>query len=71
MVKHLTKQELQAGLPHILDSPADNGSLEGIVIRPAVSERRVLDSCEISLGRGQHYWLDLSPGLHTRAVSYS
>ena len=54
MVTHLTKAALQAGLPHILDSPADDGRLEGIVIRPAPHERRALDACEISLAGGTH-----------------
>ena len=40
MVKHLTKRELQAGLPHILPSPADDGRLQGIVIRPGARRLR-------------------------------
>jgi len=54
MVKHLTREELQAGLPHILDSPKDNGVLEAIVIRTAKGERGDLESCEISLEGGTH-----------------
>jgi len=54
MVKHLTRDELQAGLPHILASPQDNGVLEAIVIRPAPGERADLESCEISLAGGVH-----------------
>ena len=34
MPKHLTLAELTAGLPGILASPADNGTLRAIVIRP-------------------------------------
>lgn len=54
MTRHLTRAELQAGLPHILDSPQDDGRLEAIVIRPAKGERRELQSCEISLAGGTH-----------------
>ncbi len=54
MVKHLTREELQAGLPHILASPQDNGMLEAIVIRPESGERADLESCEISLEGGTH-----------------
>ena len=54
MARHLTKAELQAGLPEILESPQDNGLLEAIVIRPAPGERRMLESCEISLAGGTH-----------------
>lgn len=54
MTKHLTRAELQAGLPHILDSPKDDGVLEAIVIRPASGERHDLQSCEISLEGGAH-----------------
>ena len=52
MTRHLTHDELQAGLPHILDSPEDDGVLEGIVIRPEPGARRELQSCEISLAGG-------------------
>ena len=54
MVKHLTRAELQAGLPHILESPRDDGVLEAIVIRTAPGERQELESCEISLAGGTH-----------------
>ena len=35
MTRHLTRAELQAGLPHIRESPKDDGVLEAIVVRPA------------------------------------
>ncbi len=54
MIKHLTRAELQAGLPRILESPKDDGELEAIVIRPATGERLDLESCEISLEGGVH-----------------
>jgi MOSC domain-containing protein YiiM len=69
MTRHLTRAELQAGLPHILDSPQDNGRLEAIVIRPAKHERRELQSCEISLAggtQGDHWakgcWMSTEDG---------
>ena len=54
MPRHLTLAELRAGLPQILTSPQDAGTLEGIVIRPAPGERRELSTCELSLARGMH-----------------
>jgi MOSC domain-containing protein YiiM len=44
---HLTRAELEAGLPHIRRSPADSGTLELIVRRPAVDEREVLEVAEL------------------------
>ena len=54
MPKLLTLAELNAGLPEILASPADNGTLRAIVIRTGPGERRDLESCEISLAGGTH-----------------
>jgi hypothetical protein len=54
MPNHLTRAELTAGIPEILASPADNGILRAIVIRPEKKERRDLDTCEISLALGTH-----------------
>ena len=54
MASHLTRAELQAGLPHILGSPEDDGVLEAIVIRPGHGLRQELQSCEISLAGGTH-----------------
>jgi len=54
MPRHLTLDELKAGLPDILTSPKDNGTLRAIVIRPEKGERRDLESCEISLAGGTH-----------------
>ena len=42
MEKHLTVDELEAGLENILRSPKDNGVLDMIVRRPQVEEREVL-----------------------------
>ena len=54
MPRHLTLAELREGLPEILRSPKDNGTLAGIVIRPEKGVRRELDSCELSLAHGAH-----------------
>ena len=54
MTRHLTRTELQAGLPHILNSPQDDGLLEAIVVRPERGQRRDVESCEISLEGGTH-----------------
>ncbi len=54
MVEHLTRAELQAGLPEILGSPADDGVLAAIVVRPESGERLDVESREISLEGGVH-----------------
>jgi MOSC domain-containing protein YiiM len=54
MPRHLTLEELNAGLPEILASPKDQGTLRAIVIRPTKGERRDLETCEISLELGTH-----------------
>lgn len=41
-VKHVTTQELKAGLENIRQSPKDNGILDMIVRRPQIEEREVL-----------------------------
>ncbi len=52
VVKHLNLSELEAGLPDILDSPKDSGVLALIVQRPAVGERRVVESATLSVEDG-------------------
>jgi hypothetical protein len=54
MVRHLSLDELHAGLPEIVAAPADGGVLQGIVIRPEPGQRRELQSCAVSLARGMH-----------------
>lgn len=49
---HLTREQLEAGLPHILESPADSGRLDLIARRPAVDAREVLESGELTMGEG-------------------
>jgi hypothetical protein len=57
-VKHLNADELMAGLPGILESPADSGTVDMIVRRPGIDEREIVDSCELSLedGLGGDNW---------------
>lgn len=50
--KHLTTLQLEAGLPKILKTPKNKGTLKMIVARPAENERVVLTEGEISLTRG-------------------
>lgn len=54
MNRHLTREELAAGLPEIMKSPADNGIVKAIVVRPEPGERQDVSSCEVSLAGGVH-----------------
>ena len=45
---HLTREQLEAGLDHIRESPKDEGVLELIVRRPGVEEREVVDAAELN-----------------------
>jgi hypothetical protein len=51
-VKHLTMQELEAGLDYIRQSPKDEGLLELIVRRPKTEEREVLSEGLLHLDQG-------------------
>jgi hypothetical protein len=51
-MKHLTTEELEAGLENIRQSPKDNGVLELIVRRPRADEREVLDEGDLDLLEG-------------------
>lgn len=46
-MEHATAEELAAGLDHVRLSPADRGTLELIVRRPAENEREVLEEGEL------------------------
>src|SRR6476660_5262597 len=50
--KHLTVEELEAGLPQVARSPKDNGELKLIVRRPADGQREVLEIAELDLSVG-------------------
>ena len=51
-ITHLTMAELEAGLPHIRQSPKDEGVLMLIVRRPRVDEREVLAEGELHPSKG-------------------
>ena len=51
-VRHLTAEELAAGLAEIKRAPRDSGVLELIVRRPAVDEREVLEEGVLDLSAG-------------------
>ena len=50
--RHRTPEELEAALDHIRQAPADRGTLELIVRRPAVDEREILESGQLSREEG-------------------
>lgn len=51
-IKHLTMEELEAGLAKIRQSPKDDGVLELIVRRPQTDEREVLEEGELHRTEG-------------------
>ena len=51
-MKHLTRDELEAGLDAIRQAPVDEGVLELIVRRPAIGVREVLEAGELDLAQG-------------------
>src|ERR1043166_4233807 len=51
-IKHLTTEELEAGLDHICRSPKDNGVLEMIVCRPEIDRREVLGFAVLDVDQG-------------------
>ncbi len=68
-IRHLTRAELEAGLPTIRSSPADAGPVRAIVVRPATDQRQSLQSVELSPEGGVHgdcwalgCWLSLPDG---------
>jgi len=50
--KHLTMEELEAGLDDICKSPRDEGVLQQIVRRPQTGERQVLEEGQLDLIEG-------------------
>ncbi len=52
MAEHRTAEELAAGLDEIRRSPADRGTVELIVRRPAENEREVIDEGVLDLEHG-------------------
>ena len=51
-MRHLTKAELEAGLPHVQASPKDGGALEMLVRRPETNARETLDQGVLDLADG-------------------
>ena len=52
VVEHVGTDQLEAGLDEILRSPADDGTIELIVRRPAEGERELLEEGELDLEDG-------------------
>ena len=52
MSEHLNTEQLEAGMEHILQSPADDGALMMIVRRPEVESREVLREGELDASAG-------------------
>ena len=52
VVDHPTKEQLEAGFGHVLQSPKDNGPLVKIVRRPDVSQREVSAAGELDADLG-------------------
>lgn len=51
-VRHLTTEELEAGLDEIRQAPKDNGVLRLLLRRPAIGERVLLDEAQLDLEEG-------------------
>lgn len=52
MSDHLNTEQLEAGMEHILQSPADDGALIMIVRRPEVERREVVQEGELDASAG-------------------
>jgi hypothetical protein len=52
VVRHLTREELEAGLADVRAAPKDEGSLQLIVRRPDVNAREILETGTLDLERG-------------------
>ena len=52
VVQHLSREQLEAGLDHILHSPRDLGTLELISRRPKTNVREVIEEGELSVDLG-------------------
>jgi MOSC domain-containing protein YiiM len=50
--EHLSAVELEECIDNVLQSPADDGRLASIVVRPAPNERRELTTAQLSRERG-------------------
>jgi hypothetical protein len=52
MIKHLTTEELERGLPQIRRSPRNDGALQMIVRRPQIDAREQLQEARLDLQEG-------------------
>jgi len=52
MITHLNKEELEAGLPFVTESPKDHGTLHLIVRRPKENAREILETGTLSTTDG-------------------
>ncbi len=52
--RHLTPEELAAGLVRVLEAPEDDGLVEMLIVRPAEGERSTPGSVEVSAELGVH-----------------
>ena len=52
VIKHLTMEELEAGLDEIRRAPSDGGVLQLIVRRPHIEEREILQEAELDPVKG-------------------
>lgn len=50
--RHLTTEQLDAGLSDVRESPSERGSVEMIVRRPEVDQRETIDQAELVVGQG-------------------
>ena len=50
--RHLAKEEIEIGMPEVLDSPKNEGVVELIVSRPAVNRREVLETGLFDVQKG-------------------
>lgn len=51
-MRHISKEEFEAKLEYILESPKEAGALKMIVIRPVSNERKILNSVELTVAGG-------------------
>jgi len=51
-IVHLTANELENGLERILQAPEDRGTVELIVTRPNINERKIADQVDLDLEQG-------------------
>jgi hypothetical protein len=50
--KHLTTAEIEAGIPHVFDSPRDVGKVLMIVRRPKINKREVVENGVLDIEQG-------------------